>query len=349
MPWRALPGADVDPYAVWLSEIMLQQTTVAAVTPYFEKFLARWPTVQELAAAPTDDVMAAWAGLGYYARARNLHRCAQVVATVHHGGFPEAEAQLLTLPGIGPYTAAAIAAIAFDQRAVVVDGNVERVMARVHALTEPLPRAKAKLRELADALTPHRRCGDYAQAVMDLGATVCTPKSPTCHLCPWSKDCRAYKLGLASELPRKLAKKATPTRYGIAFWIKAPNGSVFLQRRPPKGLLGGMLGFPGTDWRAQPWAKVDVAKATPLKAKWSPLQGVVEHAFTHFHLKLAVWVGQSAQVTAAKQSDAIWVSPAQLGKVGLPNVMQKVADFVMSRSPQKTKPLQKRLRTTRGT
>jgi A/G-specific adenine glycosylase len=349
LPWRALPGAYADPYAVWLSEIMLQQTTVAAVKPYFEKFLARWPTVHDLATAKTDDVMAAWAGLGYYARARNLHRCAQVVATQHQGCFPQTEAELLTLPGVGPYTAAAIAAIAFGQRAVVVDGNVERVMARVHAITEPLPRAKAKLRALADSLTPQKRCGDYAQAVMDLGATVCTPKSPACSLCPWSGACRAYQQGIAAELPRKLAKKATPTRYGVAFWIKAPNGNILLQRRPPKGLLGGMLGFPGTDWRTQPWAKSDVVKAALLSAKWMPLDGVVEHTFTHFHLKLTVWVGQLTRGQAAKRADAIWVMPAQIEQVGLPNVMQKVADLVMSQPQVLPKSSPKRARVPRRT
>jgi len=304
---------------------MLQQTTVVAVKPYFEKFLARWPTVHDLAAAKSEDVMAAWAGLGYYARARNLHRCAQVVASAHAGRFPETEAALLTLPGIGPYTAAAITAIAFDTRAVVVDGNVERVMARLYALAEPLPRAKPKLRELADALTPETRPGDYAQAVMDLGATVCTPKSPSCVLCPWSEECQARALGIAADLPRKLAKKATPTRFGVAFWIIAPNGRILLQRRPPKGLLGGMLGFPGTDWQPTPWTQSRAVKAIPLKAKWVALEGVVEHTFTHFHLKLSVSVGRITKAQAAKCVDAVWVPPGKIQASGLPNVMQKVA------------------------
>jgi A/G-specific adenine glycosylase len=231
MPWRALPGVSADPYAVWLSEIMLQQTTVTAVKPYFEAFLARWPTVEALSAAPVADVMAAWAGLGYYARARNLYKCAGVVATAHGGRFPSTEAELLELPGVGPYTAAAIAAIAFGRVATVVDGNVERVMARLFAVTAPLPGSKVLLKELAASLTPSKRAGDYAQGVMDLGATVCTPKSPKCMICPWAPSCVGRIKGIAETLPRKAPKAESPQRYGVAFWMERKDGSVFLQER----------------------------------------------------------------------------------------------------------------------
>jgi len=328
MPWRALPGTSADPYAVWLSEIMLQQTTVAAVKPYFEKFLARWPTVNSLATAKSEDVMAAWAGLGYYARARNLHKCAQVVAAAHGGTFPDTQAALLDLPGVGPYTAAAIAAIAFGRRAVVVDGNVERVMARVFAVASPLPGAKKKLHALADSLTPPKRPGDYAQAVMDLGATVCTPKSPACISCPWSEACLARKQGIAAQLPRKTAKKVTPTRHGVAFWLTDKKGRVLLQRRPPKGLLGGMLGFPGTEWRNKPFTDGEATKAAPAKTKWTPLPGVVEHTFTHFHLKLTVWTARAAR---SAKADDIWIPAADVTDAGLPGVMQKVVRHALAK------------------
>ncbi len=338
MPWRALPGVTSDPYAVWLSEIMLQQTTVAAVKPYFEKFLKRWPTVRDLAAAKSDDVMAAWAGLGYYARARNLYKCAQVVAADYGGRFPDTEEGLLELPGIGPYTAAAIAAIAFNRRAVVVDGNVERVMARLHAVTEPLPPVKAKLKELADVLTPNERPGDYAQAVMDLGATVCTPKSPACAICPWMSACDGRKQGIAAELPRKLAQKEIPTRKGVVFWGTNKKDNVLLIRRPPKGLLGGMLAFPTTEWRVEAWSKKDAAIFAPFKAEWSALPGVVEHTFTHFHLELEVWVG----VGEPNGSDAlmpIWTKAEDVKDAGLPNVMQKVVRHVAASSLTKVQRL----------
>jgi A/G-specific adenine glycosylase len=328
MPWRALAGHRPDPYAVWLSEIMLQQTTVAAVRPYFDSFLRRWPTVHDLAAADSADVMAAWAGLGYYARARNLHKCAQVIASQHAGRFPTTEPELLTLPGIGPYTAAAIAAIAFDRRAVVVDGNVERVMARIFAVTAPLPKSKARLRELADTLTPSHRSGDYAQAVMDLGATVCTPKSPACILCPWMSNCTAHAQGIAASLPRKLAKKSTPTRHGVAFCLVSPGQKTLLLRRPPKGLLGGMLAFPSTEWRSAIWTEAEAVRAAPLKARWKVLPDIVEHTFTHFHLKLQVWVAPQAKSTLRSLHDAQWVALSALPAIGLPNVMQKAATIL---------------------
>ncbi len=334
MPWRALPGIAADPYAVWLSEIMLQQTTVTAVKPYFETFLARWPTVEALSAAPVADVMAAWAGLGYYARARNLFKCAQVVAADHGGRFPMSEAALLELPGVGPYTAAAIAAIAFDQPATVVDGNVERVMARLFAVTAPLPGSKARLKELAATLTPEKRAGDYAQGVMDLGATVCTPTSPKCMICPWAASCRGRIAGIAETLPRKAPKAESPQRHGVAFWMERKDGGVYLQRRPAKGLLGGMMEVPSTAWRGKTWTAKDAAAAAPVKAAWRELDGVVVHVFTHFRLELKVFVGQltAAQAKSLKGEDAAWVAVDRMGSAGLPSVMAKVAKHALKNS-----------------
>jgi A/G-specific adenine glycosylase len=246
LPWRARPGETADPYRVWLSEIMLQQTTVAAVGPYFLTFLARWPDVRALAAAPLDDVLTAWAGLGYYARARNLHKCAQAVASAHGGQFPDTEAGLLELPGIGAYTAAAIASIAFDRRAVVMDGNVERVVARLHRVATALPAAKPALRALTDQLTPDERPGDFAQAMMDLGATICTPRKPRCVLCPWREDCDAFKAGDAEDYPRKTPKAERPVLYAVAYWMTLPDGRVLLRRRPEEGPSLGMRTTPAT-------------------------------------------------------------------------------------------------------
>lgn len=322
LPWRAAPGERADPYRVWLSEIMLQQTTVATVGPYFESFLARWPSVGDLATAELDEVLHAWQGLGYYARARNLHRCARHVAGDLDGVFPDNEADLRQLPGIGIYTAAAIAAIAFGRRAVVVDGNVERVMARVFAVREPLPGAKAKLYELADRLTPESRAGDHAQAVMDLGATICTPRGPKCLLCPWKRDC-AGRDG-AESLPRRAPKPQRPTRRGVAFWITRPDGSVLLRRRPEKGLLGGMIEVPSTDWVAEAMpVPAKARKDSPLPAlNWRELPGVVTHTFTHFHLELHVITGRVGRNAGPK---ALWRHPDEFGGQALPTVMKKVA------------------------
>jgi len=328
LPWRALPGEGSDPYAVWLSEIMLQQTTVTAVKPYYEKFLGRWPTVHDLARAAVEDVMTAWAGLGYYARARNLHACAKTVSKDYGGVFPDTEEGLLELPGVGPYTAAAIAAIAFGKRAVVVDGNVERVMARVFAVTEPLPGVKPKLKDLADSLTPKKRAGDYAQAVMDLGATVCTPKSPACVICPWNKECEGRKRGIAETLPRKAKKAATPIRHGVAFWLERADGAVLLRRRPTKGLLGGMMEIPSTAWRTAKWSAEEATPHAPVSDiagnRWEPLDGLVGHTFTHFHLELTVLAARlSAKQAAAVEG--VWEKADRLETQGLPTVMKKVA------------------------
>jgi A/G-specific adenine glycosylase len=326
LPWRALPGGAADPYAVWLSEIMLQQTTVAAVKSYYEKFLTLWPTVQDLANAPVADVMTAWAGLGYYARARNLHKCAGVVAADHGGIFPETEDALRALPGVGPYTAAAVAAIAFDRHAVVVDGNVERVMARLFAVTDPLPHSKAQLREHAARLTPAQRSGDYAQGVMDLGATVCTPKSPSCVICPWNDACEGRKLGIAETLPRKVKKQETPLRRGVAYWMVRADGAVALRRRAPKGLLGGMMEVPGSAWTK----KNPLPDVPPLKAKWQVLPGKVVHVFTHFRLELDVWAADLSPLQAKKLGpEIIWTPLARVGEAGLPSVMAKVASHAI--------------------
>jgi len=322
LPWRARPGEAADPYAVWLSEIMLQQTTVATVGPYFRRFLARWPRVEDLAAADLDDVLREWQGLGYYARARNLHKCAVVVAKEHGGRFPETEEGLRILPGIGAYTAAAIAAIAFDLPAVVVDGNVERVMARLNAEDTPLPSAKPLLREYAARLTPGTRAGDYAQAVMDLGATVCTPRQPKCLLCPWNTACAARAEGIAETLPRRAARAQKPTRRGTAFWLTRDGEEgcdVLLRRRPEKGLLGGMMEVPST-----PWSEDGPAKAldhAPVSAEWRALDGVVKHTFTHFHLELTVL---TATVRDARDVDGLWWPLDRLQEQALPTVMKKV-------------------------
>lgn len=325
MPWRTPPrdkqaGIKPDPYRVWLSEVMLQQTTVAAVTAYFNRFTARWPTVADLAAAEDGDVMGEWAGLGYYARARNLLKCARAVVADHGGAFPVDHAALLRLPGIGPYTAAAISSIAFDLRHVVVDGNVERVMARMYDIHTPLPAAKPELTALAEALTPKQRPGDYAQAVMDLGATICTPKSPACGICPWRDPCEARKVGTAPQLPKKTPKKAKPVRHGTAYIAQRADGAWLLERRPDKGLLGGMLGWPGSDW-------IDTGEphptgTPPLAAQWSQIAGDVRHTFTHFHLILTV---MKADVPA--DTTGTFVQPSDFRPSDLPTVMRKAFDL----------------------
>ncbi len=325
MPWRTPPadraaGVRPDPYRVWMSEVMLQQTTVAAVKSYFEKFTQTWPTVVDLANAEDADVMAAWAGLGYYARARNLLKCARVVAFEMGGTFPPTHDALLKLPGVGPYTAAAIAAIAYDEAAVVVDGNVERVMARLHDVHTPLPTAKAELTTLAAALTPAKRPGDYAQAVMDLGATICTPRNPACGICPWNHACDARASGTQTELPKKLPKTPKPTRRGIAYVAIRGDGAVLLEQRPDKGLLGGMMGWPGTDWA------VDLpAPAPPVNADWQMQNEQVRHTFTHFHLVLDIAVARDVHTPPTRGA---FIEKTAFKPSGLPTVMRKVWDMI---------------------
>lgn len=325
MPWRVPPadrkaGVLPDPYAVWMSEVMLQQTTVAAVRDYHRKFLGLWPRVHDLAAAEDADVMAAWAGLGYYARARNLLKCARAVVADHGGIFPNSYDVLLTLPGIGPYTAAAISAIAFDRPETVVDGNVERVMARLYDVHAPLPGSKPELTSLARDLTPQVRPGDYAQAVMDLGATICTPRSPACGICPWRDPCAARVAGTAAELPKKTPKKKTPTRFGIAYVVRRADGAWLLETRPETGLLGGMLGWPGSEWSDAP------EPAPPVDADWKEIDTEARHTFTHFHLRLKVMVSQVAQDAAPIRG--AFVSKDKFSPAALPTAMRKVYDLV---------------------
>jgi A/G-specific adenine glycosylase len=319
LPWRARAGETADPYRVWLSEIMLQQTTVAAVGPYFHRFLQRWPTVEALAAAPLDDVLGAWSGLGYYARARNLHKCARAVAEQFGGRFPDTEDGLRGLPGIGPYTAAAIAAIAFDRPAVVVDGNVERVMARLFAIRTPLPGAKPELRAAAARLAPAARPGDFAQATMDLGATICTPRSPRCMLCPWAEPCQARALGIAEELPRRDPKPERPVKQAVVYVLRQGD-AVWLRRRPDDGLLGGMLEAPSSPWREAAWPETAVPRHAPVRAAWTHA-GRVIHGFTHFIIELHVWTAEAGR---SAPKDGRWYQPLELGRVALPTLTKRV-------------------------
>jgi len=325
LPWRAAPGEGADPYRVWLSEIMLQQTTVAAVIPYFDAFLERWPTVDALAAADLDAVLHAWQGLGYYARARNLHRCARAVAGNLGGRFPESAEELRRLPGIGDYTAAAIAAIAFGRPEAAVDGNVIRVLSRTYALEAPLPGVRSDVRPRADALVPDDRPGDLAQALMDLGATVCTPRRPACDRCPWAAACSGFAAGAPEAFPRKAKKKVKPTRRGAAYWAVRADGAVMLRRRPESGLLGGMMEVPTTEWRERPWSDTEVAAAAPIPAAWRRLDSAVRHTFTHFHLELEVYAA------TVGDTDGIWCPPDGLGAYALPTVMKKVVRLALER------------------
>lgn len=329
LPWRARPGEAADPYRVWLSEIMLQQTTVAAVGPYFHRFLVRWPTVEALAAAPLDDVLGEWAGLGYYARARNLHKCARAVAERHGGRFPDDEAGLRDLPGVGPYTAAAVAAIAFNRPAVVVDGNVERVMARLFAIKTPLPAAKPELRAAAARLSSQVRPGDFAQATMDLGATICTPRGPRCMLCPWAEPCAARARGIAEQLPARAPKPERPVRQAVAFVLyKAEDeeGAVWLRRRPDDGLLGGMLEVPSTPWREESWTAAAARRHVPVRADWNPA-GRVTHGFTHFIIEFDVWTAAAAE---SEPGEGRWVRLAEVGRLALPTMTRRVLEQALA-------------------
>ena len=325
LPWRIAPensraGVRPDPYHIWMSEVMLQQTTVAAVTKYFHAFTTRWPTVEDLASAADDDVMGEWAGLGYYARARNLLKCARRIVDDFGGKFPDTREDLITLPGIGPYTAAAIASIAFGRSEVVVDGNVERVMARMFNVATPLPAAKPQLTTLAADLTPNARAGDYAQAVMDLGATICTPKSPKCEQCPWASPCLARAAGRAAEMPYRSPKPIKPTRLGAIYVARNRAGAWLLERRPDKGLLGGMLGWPGAAW-----GEAEI-KEPPFPANWQQVDGEVRHTFTHFHLRLSVFITTTGNVNPAQ---GVFIPHAEFTPSNLPTVMRKAYDAAL--------------------
>lgn len=333
MPWRAAKGVRPDPYHVWLSEIMLQQTTVVTVGPYFMKFLQKWPTVKDLAKAKLDDVLAAWAGLGYYARARNLQKCAIAVVTEHGGAFPRSIEGLLELPGIGRYTAAAIASIAFDLPAVAVDGNVERVVSRFFAIEEPLPLSKDTIRAKAAFIAQgNQHPGDFTQAFMELGATVCTPRKPRCGSCPWREDCAARKKGIAEDLPRKLAKAAKPVRYGKVFYIGNGSGEFLIHKREGTGLYEGLYQLPTTDWIGNR-AEAKKLKAPLRAAKMESLGAEVRHSFTHFDLILEIWTGHTKN---AGLMGATWVSAENIEQYALPTLMKKAIRLCVNGKTAKT-------------
>ena len=311
---------------------MLQQTTVAVVRPYFERFIERWASVPELACADLDEVLHAWQGLGYYGRARNLHRCAQLVDSASGGGFPDTEQALRKLPGIGPYSAAAIAAIAFGRRAVVVDGNVERVMARLYGVTQPLPGAKARLRRLAEGLTPGARSGDYAQAVMDLGATLCTPRRPRCDLCPWAGPCVARASGVPERLPVRAARRTRPTKFAVAFWARRADGAVLLRQRPRDGLLGGMFEVPSTPWRAAPWPVAEAMAYAPAAADWRRIDGEVRYGFTHFRGELVLLEGDIRDHSGAARGR--WSRLNEVAALALPTLTKKVIGHALAAQPR---------------
>lgn len=326
LPWRVSPHSEdtPDPYVVWLSEIMLQQTTVVTVIPYFNKFMEKWPRIEDLAHAPLDDVLSEWAGLGYYARARNLHKCAQYITDDLCGIFPNREEDLLQLPGVGPYTAAAIAAIAFGHSAAVMDGNIERVMARMFNITDFLSVAKPELRRLTERMTPLLRAGDYAQAVMDLGSDICGPKILKCTgRCPWEHHCAAHALGTADHLPNRRSKAARPTRRGYAFWAEY-QGHLWLCRRPESGLLGGMMEVPSTDWvETEDWDAVPPPQI-PIITNWKETPGLVRHSFTHFHLELKIIRLELQEMIDLQEGD--WYPFSRIEDLALPTVMLKIID-----------------------
>ena len=329
MPWRAPAGVRGDPYRIWLSEVMLQQTTVAAVGPRFRRFLERFPTVEALAAAPEAAVMEEWAGLGYYARARNLHACARAVVAGHGGRFPGDEAGLRALPGIGAYTAAAVAAIAFDRPVVPLDGNVERVVARVYRVEEPLPGARPRLGALAQDFmadpAAHARPGDFAQALFDLGATICTPRAPACTICPWAGACAARAAGVQEALPAKAPKRARPLRFGAHFLLTDAAGQVLLRRRLPRGLLGGMLEVPGTPWRDMPWGREEALAHAPRPGlAWRAVPGEARHGFTHFELAMLLFTAEVPRLDPGPEEEA---RPLAGSGSALPTVMRRLLEL----------------------
>jgi len=327
LPWRSKPGAPTDPYHVWLSEIMLQQTTVATVKAYFEKFRALWPTIEALAASPQEEVLKEWAGLGYYARARNLHKCALTITNEFDGKFPVSETELKKLPGIGDYTSAAISAIAFGEPAAVVDGNIERIISRVFRIKTPLPTAKKEIKKETANLTPTSRAGDFAQAMMDLGAGICSPKNPSCFSCPVQSHCAATKAGDMETYPVKAPKKTKPIRRAISFWLEH-EGHVLLERRPNKGLLGGMPGFFSTPWvaRSDIPSISESVQHSPINAEWQALDGLAKHTFTHFHLETSL-VKASSQ-TRTNFENGFWHPIDDLENIGLPTVFKKISALV---------------------
>ena len=328
MPWRAEKGQAPEPYHVWLSEIMLQQTTVAAVRPYFIKFLEKWPAIEDLAAAQQEDVMSEWAGLGYYARARNLHKCAQVIANELGGQFPEQQDELKKLPGIGEYTSAAITTIAFNKPATVVDGNIERIMARYHAVEEALPKSKTRLKNLASHYFENceDRPGDFAQALMDIGATICIPKAPRCNLCPVMGGCKAYQKGIQTELPRKKKKKNRPKRIGYVYWIENEKEEILLHRRPQSGLLGGMMALPSSEWIDKK-AKQSPEHLLPLHTVQS-CKSSIHHVFTHFDLELKLYKAD-ALGEAIENKSYLWININDLKEHGFPSVFQKALNLFL--------------------
>jgi len=322
LPWRAPAGKRADPYRIWLSEIMLQQTTVQAVAAYYRKFLAKWPDVKALADARQDEVLAAWAGLGYYARARNLHAAAKLVANQMGGKFPATAQDLRALPGVGAYTAGAISAIAYDEKQAAMDANAERVIARLYAVATPMPKAKTELHALCSALVPER-AGDFAQALMDLGSAICTPKRPACGNCPWTDDCLARQQGIQEQLPVKAPKMARPLKRGAAFVARDKSGAVLLVQRPDKGLLASMLEPPLGPWTEDFPSQSKALKQAPFEAQWKRRPGIVRHGFTHFELETEVYV---AEVSKRPKFKGDWVAAERLGEVALPTVMRKMLD-----------------------
>jgi A/G-specific adenine glycosylase len=325
LAWRAEPGETPDPYRVWLSEVLLQQTTAQAATPYYQAFIAKWPRVEDLAAAPAEAVMSAFAGLGYYSRARNLHACAEEIAR-RGGQFPSEEAHLRALPGVGAYTAAAIAAIAFGCRTAPVDGNIARVLARLIALEEPIARARGELATAAQALAPDERAGDFAQALMDIGATLCRPRNPDCGSCPLAQDCAAFRAGVPEAYPRRAEAKPRPRRQGAVFFVRRSDGAFLARRRPPHGLLASTIELPGTPWTSK-GPDGGLAGAAPVAARWRRLPGEVEQVFTHFALRLTVY---SAEFDGGAPADCFWIKPDAVGSAGFSSMMRKAVEHALA-------------------
>lgn len=325
LPWRAKNKQVINPYHVWLSEIMLQQTTVITVIPYFLSFIQRWPTFQALSQASLDDILHAWQGLGYYARARNLHRCAQKITSDYHGTLPTTSEELIKLPGIGPYTAKAIAAIAFNQDVLPIDGNIARILSRLYGISSPLPAGMTEIQNVAVIFTPQIRPGDFAQAMMDLGATICIPRTPLCEKCPFQTGCKAHALGIAAELPVKIKKRARPQKYAVAYILKRKDGAILLRKRPEKGLLGGMMGVPTSEWRLNRLESHLLNVEAPLEMEWECLEEIIHHSFTHFDLEVDLYYGNiSPQEASSLEGD--WIFLDQLKLYALPKLFKKIIE-----------------------